>query len=324
MDRFSSFDRVVGDISDKEKNKIFRDKHESFNDQVFEDLEHKERKKTPEEIQIIALANKMTNEIRQKYGLGKFDIPLDNIHIINEDAWSTREDGVAFYQLMSQRIVLKEQSAKIVFVKKMIHEMLHFKSYSALQVTKGDHLKLKEYRSGLTMNTRDGKKNFFSNLNEAITEEITKKLVVKLFDHLLFAQEIKETNNVIEKYSRAVTASGEPLFNKDTFYAKTEYGKLKNESSKTQHKTQRISSERFTFSKERKILNILINKLFEKNADKFQSTDEIFEIFAKGMLTGNILVIGKLIDRTFGSGILRQIGELGKDIDGQYKFVDSL
>jgi hypothetical protein len=42
------------------------------------------------------------------------------------------------------------------------------------------------------------------------------------------------------------------------------------------------------------------------------------------MMTGDILPVGRLIDRTFGRGTLRQIGELDSDIDKQEKFVKSL
>ncbi len=85
MERISSFERVVGDIPESEKDDVLRARGERFNDQVFEDVRGKEREKTPEEIRIISLVNEETNKIRQKYGLENFDIPPENIHVISEE-----------------------------------------------------------------------------------------------------------------------------------------------------------------------------------------------------------------------------------------------
>lgn len=327
MEKISSFERVVGNISETEKKQILQDSEERFNDQVFKEMKDKEREKTPEELQIISLANKATNEIRRKYGLEDFDIPPDNIHVVTKEAWP-REKGVAFYNSMMQGIAIREQSAKIVFMKKIFHEMLHFKSYNALQITSGENPEFDEYRVGLTVHTRDGKKMYFTNLNEAVTEEMTKKFATKLFDNSLFTKESKQTKNIMIKYPGSVTASGEPLFSDDTFYAKIEdkesWSETVGHKSDLQEKPKKMITKVFTHQQERKILNTMIDKIYERNSEKFQTRDEVFEVFAKGMMTGNILPAGRLIEKTFGSSTLRRIGELDQNIQAQETFVNSL
>jgi len=327
MEKFSSFERVVGNVSKAEKEQILLGKRERFDDQIFEELKGKESEKTPEELEIISFANKATNEIRQRYGLDNFDIPSKNIHLITEQAWP-REKGDAFYNSMLQGIAIREQPAKIVFMKKIFHEMLHFKSYNALQVTIGENPELEEYRSGLTVHTRDNKKIYFTNLNEAVIEKMTIKFATKLSDNPLLAKESKQTKDIIARYPRAVTGSGEPLFDKDTFYAevggKKTWGEAVGRLFGAQEKPKKITTENFTYKPERKILNTLIDKLLERNPDKFQTREEVFEVFAKGMMTGNILPVGRLIEKTFGKGTLRQIGELDQDIKRQGEFVSSL
>lgn len=327
MEKFSSFERVVGNIPEAEKEEILRDKGERFDDQVFEYLKGKEREKTPEELQIISLANEATNEVRQRYGLENFDIPPENIHVITEEAWP-RGKGVAFYNSMLQGIVAREQPAKIVFMKKIFHEMLHFKSYNALQITSPENSELDEYRVGLTVHTRDGKRMYFVNLNEAVTEEITKRFSTKLFDNPLFTGETKQTKDVITRYPRAVTRSGELLFGDDTFYAEVEgkksWGEAVGRLFGAQEKPKKITTGVFTYQSERKILNTLIDKILERNPEKFQDREEVFEVFAKGMMTGNILPVGRLIEKTFGHGTLRRIGEFGRDMWAQEEFVNSL
>lgn len=328
MEKLSSLDRVVGSISEAEKEQILRDRGERFSDQVFEDLRGKEREKTPKELRIISLANEATNEIRQKYGLEGFDIPSENIHIIFEKMWP-KEKSVAFFSSTSQAVAMREALSSVAFMKKVVHEMLHFKSYDAAQITTGENPELDEYRLGLTVRTRDGKRTYFTTLNEAVTEEMTKRLVKKLLDNQLFTGEIKQTKDIIRKHPQAITASDEPLFDEDTFYAEIQGNKSWRESADRLFGTLfgsgvEILTESFTYKQEGGVLNILIDKIFQRNPNKFQDKEEVFEVFAKGMITGNIVPVGRLIERTFGNGTLRQIGELDQDMQAHKKFVDSL
>jgi hypothetical protein len=308
--RNSSAQRVVGNIPEAEKKQILRDMGERFNDQTFEDLKDKEREKRSEELQIIGLANEVTNEVRRKYGLEDIDIPSDNIHVIDQEAWPPEEKGRAFHNSMFQAVLLREEQAKTVFLETVFHEMIHFKSYNALQVSSGENPELDEYRLGLIIHTRDGKEKNFTNLNEAVTEEVTKRYVPKLFNNPIFAEELEQTRLVRDRNQKAVTSSGEPLFDDDTFYA--------------QEKLAHIETEGFSYQLERKNLNLLIDKIFKRNIDKFQDREEVFEVFAKGMLTGNILPVGRLIETTFGKGTLRHIGELDDNIQAQEEFISFL
>jgi len=327
MEKISSFERVVGNIPETEKEEILRDKGEIFDDQIFEELKGKEREKTPEEVQIIALANQATNEIRKRYGLENFDIPPENMHIIAEEIWQ-KEKSDAFFNSTVQGIAIREQPAKIVFMKKIFHEMLHFKSYNALQITTGESPELDEYRVGLTVHMRDGKKTYFVNLNEAVTEEMTKIFATKIFNDPLFTEDLNRTEDIMTRYPRATADSDKSLFDSDTFYAEVEGKKTRNGSSDrlfgAQEKPKKIFIISFAYQQERRILNKLIDKLFEKNPKKFQNREEIFEVFAKGMMTGNILPVGRLIEKTFGHGTLRRIGETDHNIRLQEEFVDSL
>ena len=83
-------------------------------------------------------------------------------------------------------------------------------------------------------------------------------------------------------------------------------------------------TQRFTYRKERDMLNTLIGKIFERNKDKFQDKEGIFDVFEKSMMTGNMLLLGRLIENTFGPNTLRRIGELDKDMEVQESFINSL
>jgi len=316
MEKFSSINRVVGNMSESGKEQILANQAERFNDQVFKDLEGKEKEKTSEELQIIALVNDATNELRQKYGLENFDIPANNIHIITKDNWS--RDESALYASNLQAVALKETPTRIAFMTRIFHEMIHFKSYQSLQITNTDSPEIANYRNGLTVCIRNGEKKYFTNLNEAITEEINKRFSVELLDNPLFTDEVNKTKEVAAKYPQATTNSGSLLFNNDTLYAKVKGGV---NNPVNNEKGVKITTYSFTYENERKNLNILIDRLYEKNNEIFKNRDEVFEVFAKGMMTGNILPVGRLIDGTFGHGTLRKIGELDQNIEEQEEFI---
>jgi hypothetical protein len=318
MEKFSSFERIVGKVSEHEKQKIIQKSEKVFLNQQIDDLVGKEREKTPEEVEVINLANQCTNEVRRKYGLEKFDIPAQNVHIIKKEKWPDSDnDSDAVYVSMLQAIGIKEHSSKFVLMKRAIHEMLHFKSYNAMQVVDGGDGYVDEYRVGLSVHSRDGSRMYFRNLDEAVTEEMTKLLMKEFIEHPLFVAETKQSRDLVQKGKGRDMRSikNERLFNENTYHAEIE-DMGNNKIS--------VNTENFTKVHERHILEKLIGKIFEKNKDNFRNKQEIFEMFATSMMTGNIISIGKLIDKTFTKGTFRRIGELDNEIDNQEKFVDSL
>ena len=70
--------------------------------------------------------------------------------------------------------------------------------------------------------------------------------------------------------------------------------------------------------------NTLIDKLLERNKNKFKSRDEILDIFTNTMLSGNIIPLGRLVDETFGRKTFSQIGELDDEIERLEKFIEGL
>lgn len=319
MEKFSSVERVVGKIPDDDKEEIIQKIGERFGNQSFRELEGKEREKTPEEIKIISLVNDATNEVRRMYGLEDFDVPPGNVHIIKENEWPKKQGGL--YRIELQGVLMKEDPVKMAFMVKTFHEMIHFKSYNSMQVTKEDDPNLDWHRLGLIIITRDGKHLYFRNLNEAVTEEISKRFASKLFNDPLFSEETRQTRDVMENNPQAVVSgTDDPLFDDDTYYAE-----IIGRSSGFQNEERvSIGTSHFSYKKERMVLENLIDKIFERNPEKFNDRNEVFEIFAKGMMTGNILPVGRLMDNSFGRGTFRKIGEIDKDVNKLEEFVSRL
>jgi hypothetical protein len=313
----TSIERVVGKLSEAQRTEALAEAQEHFRDQRFEELEGKERGKTPEELRMIFLANSATNALRRDYGLTNFDWPAANVHVITEEGWPEHEESLGMFEPMRQAIFVREDPSREPFLATLVHEMLHAKSYAALQAVTEDNPFITVYRLGLAVSSRDGKRTRFTNLNEAVTEELTKQLSQKLFHDPLFDAEERETRKTLRTHPDMRSGEGELLYTEDTFHAAL--GR-----SETAAPPEKIVTRRFVYAEERALLAALTKKLSERLPEQFGSTDAAFEVFVRAMLTGNILPLGKLIDRAFGAGTLRKIGDLDDDVSAQTAFVESL
>ena len=56
-------------------------------------------------------------------------------------------------------------------------------------------------------------------------------------------------------------------------------------------------------------VNSLIDELWETNQDEFKNREEIVDIFVDAQINGHLVTVGRLIDKTFGEGTFRQLGE---------------
>ena len=52
-----------------------------------------------------------------------------------------------------------------------------------------------------------------------------------------------------------------------------------------------------------------IDIVYEKNSEDYKSRDEIIDMFIRAQVTGNILPVARLIEKTFGKGYFRKLSE---------------
>lgn len=326
----SSFERIVGDASDNMKDNAMQrldktfDTQKSFN----ELLADGEVEKTMDEIKIISLSNKLTDNLRAKYDLPDFNIPLKNVHVIDEKKWldtnipfKDYSDGM--YYSLEQGIAIKEDKSNLVTFERVLHEMIHFKSYNALQLIESkensNNRILQKYRVGLAIVSRtDNEKQYFTNINEAVTELLTIELMKKNISNKLFEREVKKTDMLSIIYNDVLAENKKlPSDNENVYFIDLiKENKEEPLFSFTVHD--------FSYKNERIVLEELVEKLYEKNREKFNDPDEIMDLFKEGAMTGNVMKYGRLIDKTFGEGTLRKIGELGSDTNSQEEFIKSL
>jgi hypothetical protein len=256
------FDRVVGL---PEKDRASREEIEKILSQKLkgvggERIEEFEIDKTERDIEII----NFTKDAISDYTRKKYDIPLQNIHVFNlggveEFTQKRLENGATSIERGS--IVVDRIKSDAAFAKILFHEIIHLNSYTALQLKTGKEPSIGLYRSGIRVQTRNGKKILFKDINEAITELITRRFYQeKIIPSEIFDEEDKKNllNSRVEEMAK---------------------------------------------------FEALIDGLWEENKDRFKTREDLEDLFFESQFTGSLLKIGRLIEKTFGKGSFRKLGE---------------
>jgi len=328
--KHANLERVVGKMTENERNEIARNIITSEyldSEKLLMDF-GTERKHTPGEIQAIEEVNKYTNDIRKKYKLGNINWPDKNV-FITEKIDSGRMHGGLFDPLL-QKIYFRDHDSLLTNLRYICHEMIHAKSYCAMQLTQKKRT-VKTYRSGLNVFTRntdsdDEKSRYFESLDEAVTEELTKRYMDEQLrnNNPLYANEVNVTYDIIKEeqdFSRDEAKNHDDVkmwgrIGEGEIYMLTRGGGDKPK--------QQINYHRYGYSNERKMLLSLCEKIANDDADNFNDKEAVFEMFVKAKFTGNILPLGRTIDGLYGKGTFRKIGEMDAGADAQKEFIQNL
>lgn len=232
-------------------------------------IEGLEMEKSTKDAEIIDFVSSAISEYQKRYGRKK-DMPvsLDNIHVLEDGGTNEFTEGRfsgGAHASTYGSILVDRKGSDIEFAIIIFHELFHLKSYKALQMTKRKDAKdsrLGAYRTGIAVITRDGKKVYFEDLEEAIIAIMTERFYKEyILSSNLFKQ---EAGGKVPEFSR---------------------------------------------SREKDKLEKLVDELWQNNQNHFSVKDEVLDLFIDAQVNGNLLEIGRLIERTLGKGSFRKIGE---------------
>lgn len=300
--RTSGLSRVAGVAKNLEK-EILDDVKESFDKQKEWD---KEREKTSEELEIITGILQSLSGFVEKYGGKAPPFKQENIHVADYDSFTEEEKkrlksiGGKYnsaYQAAYVIIDYKNEN-RLSFALKVAHELLHFCAFQSVSVSGVN--KLRPRIEGFIVKTRnvDNQREFFFNdINEAITEELLKRFDVESFGS------ISTLSNDLEDRARVILANKNGKKFEDIGNVTT----IKEIEGEHAGKF-RTTIESYKYVKARKKLWGVIQKIKEKNPDKFETEEDVFKLFANTYFTGNILQIARLV----GKEQFRKLGEKTK------------
>lgn len=316
----SGVSRVVGFESGHESELLdyFKNRFESnFPDQGIE------KEKTPEEENMIVRMNDAMQEFLNRYAVEAIEIPSNNIHILDQAKISPEElldiqkrfgTENGFYSARKQGVaILKEykEGKKLSFLQTLAHEMLHLEGFYSYQKSSPEaadfslrkglaHVNVNIRRSGFSIGTRNGERLLFNNLDEAVITELAIR-----FERVYFDQwpELEAELRARDEYVRHVAERDRVPAEK----MREEVARLKGDASSG------YEGVRYSYPEARAKFNSLVDKLYEKNKSEYTSREQIFDLFVKATMTGKLLPVARLIEKTFGKGSFRMIGERSAD-----------
>jgi hypothetical protein len=334
--RESGITRIVG-LNPKDEEIMLGVFSKAFSSQEKPSFE----KEKPKELKImIEKLNKYLNEFSLKYRAKPLDIKPDNIHLLDWEKMDDEQkiffqskfkDYVGSFDMDGQGILIFQRpgwSDSLLGMAKVIsHEMLHglaFQSlglrpynaeidFSELGVEKDDNegggrFTLIPRRGGFRIiknEIRNGKVEeieLFALLDECIISELAYRFDRQYFGMISEIAESTEFKNREEFYKQK---AGEEESRRHDYALVTEVKRYKD--GKTSF--LEFIAKKSEYLKERRKLDKLIDELFEKNKDEFKDREEVFDIFARAVMTGRLLPVARLIEKTFGKGSFRELGE---------------
>lgn len=275
-----------------------------------QEIEAAERSKTKEEVVIIDFVNRASNTLIERYGGQAINIAPDQVHVLDKKRVPKNFEKLhGSFETSSYGTVVKEQPGKYPFAAATFHEMLHAKSRISYKPNKNEVAPvLKRKRIGLQLEDKNGRSSRFRWMNEAVTEELTIKFVRACIELKKWGDEIEATKDFL--FQNEVDSDVQ----KDIYFAQPEkrgwFGKKKTEAT----------LEEYSYRTERKALHVLVDFIYELNKGNFKSRQEVFDVFARAMISGTLLPLGRLIDRTFetlGTKSFRDLGSLDNKDDLQ-------
>lgn len=170
------------------------------------------------------------------------------------------------------------------------HECMHMLSFQR-NVLIGDrddgYANIKPERSGLSVySSKNPMYQYFNFINEAVTVELENRFCKKMEKIKLFQEDILK---IKKKYGSDFVFSFIQM-------KKDEKGNLDPERA-------------VSYSNEYKKTKEMMQNIYEKNKDEFNSVDEVMELFIEAYFTGKLLPIARLLEKTYGKGKFRAIGE---------------
>ena len=204
-----------------------------FQNQGVKKIEGLELEKSERDITIIKFAEEAVTQYMKQYGRKKdIVLPLNKVHLLKEGGTKEYTEGKLSEGGFSGKIgsvLVDRVKSDIEFSLFAFHELFHSKSFHILQRTKADaqgRQEITEYRGGFVVTTRDGKTDYFYDVQEAIIGLMTKRFYEDyVTTSPLFKDELDASRTAInlgsEREMRKLDAFIDELWNENAEYFKT-------------------------------------------------------------------------------------------------------
>ncbi|MEI8062283.1 MAG: hypothetical protein WCG97_03230 [bacterium] len=310
--------RIVGDDTPENKAALVADLNAAFHENTMfgikpdiqEKIRDQEIEKSELALEVIDYVNKKVDELMMDLGLEAVEFPAENIHILPAQLYSEINGPSSSGQA--------KQENQAVFVNSdflrrsptsgaatMYHEVLHLNGHFAGEMNK-DTPHTTFYRKGLVIYPLQAKREqrintqlekpwtLFWGLNEAIIQRATRKFNLEILDDIEF--------------------EGETKWMKSPEYIE-ERVKIAEHLGIDPSEIDWISEDRKNYTLDsypeyRKVYSYVLEEIAKRFPDEYKDTDTVDKEFLKATFTGHMVKIGRLVEKTFGPGSFRTLGNM--------------
>jgi hypothetical protein len=283
------------------------------------DLRNIEVEKTQEFILIYKQLYQKLRLFFAEKGIDCPEFPVEGIHLILDNNTPITEDEKIVKDLLKkqknsaragfvsswQKIFVNQkawENGYALMFKSIVHELIHFIMFNSWQ-PKGKLMS--DRRVGLVM-TVNGK-SYFNNTNEFITETLAQEFQERFFPEIDILNKSEEKRKqIVFDFANDMGENPEKVAKRVEFV-----------------KTEKVDGGWSTgitgksYYKEIKEHNELIDYIYEANKQelnkdgslKYKSRQDVLDLFIKAAYTGKVLELARLIEKTYGKGSFRLMGE---------------
>jgi hypothetical protein len=194
--------------------------------------------------------------------------------------------------------------------------MLHLKAHFSLEVEEeGENVEKTPYREGVSVRAlqRHGYHRkyheHFEGLHEAIVAETEKRLLPKLLNCPALAAEKEWMMSQEAKEMKKKLAEEEGIPEDDIVWV---------------GKKGKDDWEAVSYLQQRNVLNYVCAEIQKQFPEQFKSPDDVYKVFLNAHFTGKLLPIARLVEKTFGEGSFRLLGNMGTDTKSGVLHLESL
>lgn len=292
----------------------------------------KEFPKSPELIRFFEEVNHCMTPFVKKYGGRALDLKPEHLHLIDTSKLKpeytellTQYCLYGHYSAKNQAIFIflnNPNDPKLKIAEAVVHEMLHFQAFDSFELETDGPLDsiagnmgdaalpykkeggsqgtdvLRRRRAGLVISSVRKKKNYFRKTDEAVISELAKRFAKQYFPKIAYlAEELTEKKKLAEQMG----GMKRYVFQKEVSY-------ISKVQSKSDGTTSFLKND-FAYPQYREKLRSIIENLYQKNKPTFNTREEIFKIFAKASITGRLLPLARLFEKTYGPGAFKKWAE---------------
>jgi len=319
MEKFPEI-RTVGNASPKVKEQIKKEYEELF-------YLSETKEKSEKELAIINFVNKETNELMQEVGFIPYNIPENNYIFLESNIYKEiKEDKNPAAALVdSQKIIFNKEvysNNPILFGVAAMHETMHLKGHISVEINeKNGNIKDTIYRDGFSVVSaqkhrkldeyNNGFHQHFVGLEDAIVSTVEKKAFSKIIELPILYKEKEWLTSLEATILKEQDAEKYNIPEDEIMWIKKKEGGL-------------IETSFFSYYAQRQVLNYVCAEIQKEFPDQYQTSDDVFKEFLKAQFTGQLLSTARLIEKTFGKGSFRTLGDMTADKEKTLMILEKL